>query len=430
MCLYNRVGAVRYSIKRYLGRNLKNRRYFKPHSKLLYPSGNGGNYEVIRPNRFSNGLINAKEDLPSNRLNLIEHNSHNYATSASNPTINKFKYNLKSLLPKMDKSMALPYGGINIEALENQKGKLQVQKIFIKDTMHHQKNPREIRDLKNREPANRDQLIQLEALAKQGESRQSENEVYQPFASNKTKVIFTTGNRSNFTSQLRQIDIPVSLQSASTTYGSRINNLENRLEDRVYNLTQAINHPINHPIDQINNSTYKRPYKVRKMYVSRGRLNGNRGDRLNRANETEAENRFKFIHVPASIMESNNKENLVDANEPDEYKNEYKNENYLMSKQETLDSFNVIDQEPKNAMKPEDGNLIELANQKQIVKVFPLGRVALVNEHLNSEAANQISTQIQPHPSIRGLNNLNNLNNLNKTFTTYSPSLASTTSIK
>ena len=413
--LYNPEGAVRYSIKRYLGRNLKNRRYFaKSNSKLIYPStSNGGNYELIRPSRFSNGLINAKEEnsidnnnrLPkSNRLNLIEHNYlHNYATSASNnnnPTINKFKYNLKSILPRMDKSVALPYGGINIDALDNQKAKLQVQKIYIKDTVHHLKNPREIRELKynptaNDQPIN-DQLLQLEALARQDGDRQNEILPFQPI--NKTTKVLFTGTNSNLT--LRQIDAPIdqaalSLQEASTIYGSRI--LDNRNhQDKLYNLSTNYSSS-----EQQLNSTNKRIYKIKKMYMNRNLNNLN-----NQPNETEAEeNRFKFIHVPTSIID-NKRENL---NDNDEYKNEIKNENFHFNREYTLDSLNdQVSKSNNKIAKYEDNNLIELANQKQIVKVFPLGRVAL-SDNLNSDASNQLSTQYLKqttvYPSTHNLSN-------------------------
>lgn len=417
--LYNPDGAVRYEIKRYLGRNIKNRRYFKPHSKLAYPAP--GNYEVIRPNRFNNGLINAKEDNyldrkpNNNRLNLIEHNYlHNYATSASNPTINKFKYNLKSLLPKMDKSGALPYGGINIDALENEKGKLSVQKIYIKDTLHHQKNPREIRELKYNPNADRhENLIQLEALSRQGNEGQFENEI--PYQSNKTKVIFTRPdfNIFNQTNQLRQIDVPVSLQEASTPYGSRIDsgkNLTNHFQKNYSNI------PSNNSSTTLSN---KRGYKIKKMFVNRGAL-------MNRLNETEAEeNRFKFIHVPSSIVETRK---LKKQTNQDDYRDEYKNEiNNLRDKDDTLDlSSNTIDQNKqanKNA-KYED-NLIELANQKQIVKVFPLGRVAL-NDNLNTESSDrQLSTELltstTKHPSSS--NNSLKVNLTNHSSSSSSPTL-------
>lgn len=395
--LYNPEGAVRYSIKRYLGRNLKNRRYFKPQSKLIYPSG--GNYEVIKPNRLSNGLINAKEDNlidrrpHTNRLNMIEHNyANNYATSASNPQINKFKFQLKSLLPRMDKISTMPYGGINIEALENQKGKLQVQKIYIKDTVPPKGNGREIRELKYNpdRPATNEQLLQLEALARQGE-RSKENEVmYEP--ANKTKVIFT-GTRSNFTNQLRQIDIPIALQEASTAYGARIQDSQSRA---AFNLTAS--NPIAEQSMTNRNSTNKRMYKVKLYVKNRGLLGGNwnNGNLTGGQPEADENNKFKFIRVPTSIIAENEKR---DATSGDEYKNdEYRNGDYPSRKLDKLDTFesaNAIDQSSKpNRKYYEDSNMIELANQKQIVKVFPLGRVAL-GDSLQPDASEQ-SRSTQP----------------------------------
>lgn len=374
---------------------MKNRRYFKPVGKLTYPSS--GNYEVIRPNRFSNGLINAKDEIPSNRLNLIEHNLHNYATSASNPTINKFKYNLKSLLPKMDKNVVRPYGGINIEALENQKDKLHVQKIFIKDTINQRNPNREIRDLKNRETplSNKDQLIQLEA-SKQGE-QPSENEIYEPFnsISNRTKVIFTTDNQLNLTSELRKIDLPISFQSESAIYGSRINKLQNRTIPFAETGVASSNH----------NSTTRKPFKIKKMYVNRGSLNKNLL-KQKLTNETEAEeNRFRFVHVPASIIIDSNKENRLIEND------EYKNENYLIDKKETFNLLN--DQESKstnNIAKYEiiKDNLIELANQKQIIKAFPLGRVAKIDDNLNVESSQLTAQYLSHQTTVYPLSNLTN----------------------
>lgn len=410
--LYNPEGAVRYSIKRYLGRNLKNRRYFKPQSKLVYPTG--GNYEVIKPNRLNNGLIPAKEDNlidrrpQANRLNMIEHNyANNYATSASNPQINKFKFQLKSLLPRMDKISTMPYGGINIEALENQKGKLQVQKIYIKDTLPPKGNPREIRELKynpNR-PATNEQLLQLEALARQRE-RQKENEVlYEPMVANKTKVIFT-GTRSNFTNQLRQIDIPIALQEASTAYGARIQDSKSRA---AFNLTTTASNPIAEQSMTNSNSTNKRMYKVKLYVKNRGSLSGNLNNGNSNGSQTEAdENKFKFIRVPTSIIAETGKR-LADAGDEyksEEYRSEYRKENPAPNKLDTLDSANAIDQSKPNR-KYEDSNLIELANQKQIVKVFPLGRVALGDFSLQTDASEpsrstqSLQRQTTPHPTTR-----------------------------